>query len=203
MPGRFKDYIATPKFNMYQSLHTTVIGPAGRPLEIQIRTEEMHQQAEYGIAAHWLYKQAGNSDGNKQSSAQKFDDQLAWLGRTLDWTQQDDLSDPQEFLNALKIDLFESEVFVFTPKGEVQILRAGSTPLDFAYAVHTEVGNHCVGAQGERLGRAAVLRAADGRPRGDPHAEQRQPLARLAQHREDPLGALQDPQLLRQDHQGR
>ena len=147
MPGRFKDYIATPKFNMYQSLHTTVIGPAGRPLEIQIRTEEMHQQAEYGIAAHWLYKQAGNSEGNKQSSAQRFDDQLAWLGRTLDWTQQDDLSDPQEFLNALKIDLFESEVFVFTPKGEVQILRAGSTPLDFAYAVHTEVGNHCVGAK--------------------------------------------------------
>ncbi len=147
MPGRFKDYIAMPKFNMYQSLHTTVIGPAGRPLEIQIRTEEMHRQAEYGIAAHWLYKQAGNSEGNKESDAQRLDNQLAWLGRTLDWTQQDDLSDPQEFLDALKIDLFESEVFVFTPKGEVQILRAGSTPLDFAYAVHTEVGNHCVGAK--------------------------------------------------------
>ena len=147
MPGRFKDYIATPKFNMYQSLHTTVIGPAGRPLEIQIRTEEMHRQAEYGIAAHWLYKQAGNSEGNKESEAQRLDNQLAWLGRTLDWTQQDDLSDPQEFLDALKIDLFDSEVFVFTPKGEVQILRAGSTPLDFAYAVHTEVGNHCVGAK--------------------------------------------------------
>ena len=147
MPGRFKDYIATPKFNMYQSLHTTVIGPAGRPLEIQIRTEEMHQHAEYGIAAHWLYKQAGNSEGNKATEAQKLDNQLAWLGRTLDWTQQDDMSDPQEFLEALKIDLFESEVFVFTPKGEVQILRAGSTPLDFAYAVHTEVGNHCIGAK--------------------------------------------------------
>ena len=147
MPGRFKDYIAMPKFNMYQSLHTTVIGPAGRPLEIQIRTEEMHQHAEYGIAAHWLYKQAGNSEGNKASDAQRLDNQLAWLGRTLDWTQQDDLSDPQEFLEALKIDLFESEVFVFTPKGEVQILRAGSTPLDFAYAVHTEVGNHCIGAK--------------------------------------------------------
>ncbi len=147
MPGRFKDYIAMPKFNMYQSLHTTVIGPAGRPLEIQIRTEEMHQHAEYGIAAHWLYKQAGNSEGNKASEAQRLDNQLAWLGRTLDWTQQDDLSDPQEFLEALKIDLFDSEVFVFTPKGDVQILRAGSTPLDFAYAVHTEVGNHCVGAK--------------------------------------------------------
>ena len=147
MPGRFKDYIAMPKFNMYQSLHTTVIGPAGRPLEIQIRTEEMHQHAEYGIAAHWLYKQAGNSEGNKESDAQRLDNQLAWLGRTLDWTQQDDLSDPQEFLEALKIDLFESEVFVFTPRGEVQILRAGSTPIDFAYAVHTEVGNHCVGAK--------------------------------------------------------
>ena len=147
MPGRFKDYISMPKFNMYQSLHTTVIGPAGRPLEIQIRTEEMHQQAEYGIAAHWLYKQAGNSEGNKQSSSQRFDDQLALLGRTLEWTQQDDMSDPQEFLNALKIDLFDTEVFVFTPKGEVVILRAGSTPLDFAYSVHTEVGNHCVGAK--------------------------------------------------------
>ena len=147
MPGRFKDYIAMPKYNMYQSLHTTVIGPAGRPLEIQIRTEEMHQHAEYGIAAHWLYKQAGNSKGNKEDAAQRFDNQLAWLGRTLDWTQQDDLSDPQEFLEALKIDLFDSEVFVFTPKGEVQILRAGSTPLDFAYAVHTEVGNHCIGAK--------------------------------------------------------
>ena len=147
MPGRFKDYIAMPKFNMYQSLHTTVIGPAGRPLEVQIRTEEMNEHAEYGIAAHWLYKQAGNSDGDKQSSAQRLDDQLAWLGRTLDWTQQDDLSDPQEFLEAVKIDLYDSEVFVFTPAGEVQVLRAGSTPIDFAYAVHTEVGHHCIGAK--------------------------------------------------------
>ncbi len=147
MPGRFKDYIAMPKFNMYQSLHTTVIGPAGRPLEVQIRTEEMHQHAEYGIAAHWLYKQAGNSDGDKQASAQRLDDQLAWLGRTLDWTSQADLSDPQEFLEAVKIDLYDSEVFVFTPRGEVQVLRAGSTPIDFAYAVHTEVGNHCIGAK--------------------------------------------------------
>ncbi len=147
MPGRVKDYIAMPKANMYQSLHTTVIGPAGRPLEIQIRTEEMHQQAEYGIAAHWLYKQAGNSEGDKSNSAQAFDQQLKLLGRTLEWTQQDDMSDPKEFLDALKIDLFDDEVFVFTPKGEVMTLRAGSTPLDFAYSVHTEVGNHCIGAK--------------------------------------------------------
>ena len=147
MPDRFKDYISLPKYNMYQSLHTTVIGPAARPLEIQIRTEEMHQQAEYGIAAHWLYKQAGGPKANTDGDAKRLDSQLAWLGRTLDWTQQDDLSDPQEFLNSLKIDLFDNEVFVFTPKGEVVILRAGSTPLDFAYSVHTEVGNHCIGAK--------------------------------------------------------
>lgn len=147
MPGRVKDYIAMPKANMYQSLHTTVIGPAGRPLEIQIRTEEMHQQAEYGIAAHWLYKQAGNSEGEKDARAQSLDSQLKLLGRTLEWAQQDDMSDPKEFLDALKIDLFEDEVFVFTPRGEVMTLRAGSTPLDFAYSVHTEVGNHCVGAK--------------------------------------------------------
>lgn len=147
MPGRVKDYIAMPKANMYQSLHTTVIGPAGRPLEIQIRTEDMHQQAEYGIAAHWLYKQAGNSEGDKDARAQSFDTQLKLLGRTLEWAQQDDMSDPKEFLDALKIDLFEDEVFVFTPRGEVMTLRAGSTPLDFAYSVHTEVGNHCIGTK--------------------------------------------------------
>ncbi len=147
MPGRVKDYIAMPKANMYQSLHTTVIGPAGRPLEIQIRTEEMHQQAEYGIAAHWLYKQAGNSEGNMDNQAKTLDSQLKLLGRTLEWAQQDDMSDPKEFLDALKIDLYEDEVFVFTPKGEVMTLRMGSTPLDFAYSVHTEVGNHCIGAK--------------------------------------------------------
>lgn len=147
MPGRIKDYIAMPKANMYQSLHTTVIGPAGRPLEIQIRTEEMHQQAEYGIAAHWLYKQAGNSEGNKTGTAQALDQRLKLLGRTLEWAQQDDMSDPKEFLDALKIDLFDDEVFVFTPRGDVMTLRAGSTPLDFAYSVHTEVGNRCIGAK--------------------------------------------------------
>lgn len=146
MPGRFKDYIAMPKFNNYQSLHTTVIGPTARPLEIQIRTFEMHEQAEYGIAAHWLYKKSGGSTASKSSDAQKLDDQINWLKRSLDWAAED-VDDPKEYLHSLKVDLFDQEIFVFTPKGEVMSLRAGSTPLDFAYAVHTEVGNHCVGAK--------------------------------------------------------
>lgn len=141
MPGRFKDYIAMPKFNMYRSLHTTVIGPAGRPLEIQIRTQEMHRMSEYGVAAHWRYKEGKTTDLNRAA----FDEQLSWLRQMLDW--QDETQDPKEFMEALKIDLFETEVFVFTPKGEVISLRSGSTPIDFAYAIHTEVGNHCVGAK--------------------------------------------------------
>lgn len=138
VPGRFKDYVAMPKFNMYQSLHTTVIGPAGRPLEIQIRTEEMHRTAEYGIAAHWRYKEGGRGD-------ETFDERLSWLRQMLEW--QTELKDPREFMEALKIDLFEDEVFVFTPKGDVRSVRRGSTPIDFAYAIHTEVGHHCVGAK--------------------------------------------------------
>ena len=140
MPGRFKDYIAMPKFNMYQSLHTTVIGPAGRPLEVQIRTEEMHRQSEYGVAAHWRYKEKGGRGGNDS-----MDKQLAWLREMVDW--QDESHDSREFLKDLKVDLAPTEVFVFTPKGEAMSLRAGSTPVDFAYAIHTEVGNHCVGAK--------------------------------------------------------
>ena len=139
MPGRFKDYIAMPKFNMYQSLHTTVIGPAGRPLEVQIRTEEMHRQSEYGVAAHWRYKEKGGKGGDA------LDQQLSWLRQMVDW--QDETQDSREFLKDLKVDLAPTEVFVFTPKGEVMSLRAGSTPVDFAYAIHTEVGNHCVGAK--------------------------------------------------------
>ena len=138
MPGRFKDYIAMPKFNMYQSLHTTVIGPAGRPLEVQIRTEEMHRMSEYGVAAHWRYKEKGSKTDN-------IDQHLAWLRQMVDW--QDETKDSREFLKSLKVDLAPSEVFVFTPTGEVLSLRAGSTPVDFAYAIHTEVGNHCVGAK--------------------------------------------------------
>ena len=147
LPGRFKDYIATPKPNGYQSLHTTVVGPEARPIEIQLRTVEMHEQAEYGIAAHWLYKRAGNSQGNMSADDKSVDRQISWIRRSLDWTVEGDMEDPHEFLEDLRVDLFGDEIFVFTPKGEVMNLRAGSTPLDFAYAVHTEVGNHCVGAK--------------------------------------------------------
>ena len=143
IPGRFKDYIATPKNNMYQSLHTTVLGPAARPLEVQIRTQEMHDRSEYGVAAHWRYKETGGSERAKRES--EFDRQLAWLRQTIDW--QDETRDSHEFLSSLKLDLAESEVYVFTPKGEVISLRNGATPVDFAYAIHTEVGHHCVGAK--------------------------------------------------------
>lgn len=139
IPGRFKDYVAMPKFNMYQSLHTTVIGPSGRPLEIQIRTEEMHRMAEYGVAAHWRYKEG------IASTDKTFDERLAWLRQMLEW--QTDMKDPNEFMEALKIDLFEEEVFVFTPKGDVRSLKRGATPLDFAYSIHTEIGHRCVGAK--------------------------------------------------------
>jgi GTP pyrophosphokinase len=149
LPGRFKDFIAMPKFNMYQSLHTTVIGPEGRPLEIQIRTHEMHEMAEFGVAAHWVYKhQAGAADGEKKGSgwpAAGEDAKLKWLRSMLDWGKE--LSDPREFMETLRTDLFEEEVYVFTPKGEVKSLAAGATPLDFAYEVHTEIGHRCVGAR--------------------------------------------------------
>jgi GTP diphosphokinase / guanosine-3',5'-bis(diphosphate) 3'-diphosphatase len=143
LPGRFKDFIAMPKFNMYQSLHTTVIGPEGRPLEIQIRTQEMHEMAEFGVAAHWVYKvgRRGGSDAGPEDG----DAKLKWLRSMLDW--QKELSDPREFMETLRTDLFEEEVFVFTPKGQVKSLAAGATPLDFAYEVHTEIGHRCVGAR--------------------------------------------------------
>jgi GTP diphosphokinase / guanosine-3',5'-bis(diphosphate) 3'-diphosphatase len=141
LPGRFKDFIAMPKFNMYQSLHTTVIGPEGLPLEIQIRTREMQESAEFGVAAHWFYK---DGDG-KGGPAADGDAKLKWLRSMLDWQQ--DTKDPKEFMDALKVDLSEDEVYVFTPKGEVKNLAAGATPLDFAYEVHTDVGHRCVGAK--------------------------------------------------------
>jgi GTP pyrophosphokinase len=149
LPGRFKDFIAMPKFNMYSSLHTTVIGPEGRPLEIQIRTREMHNLAEFGVAAHWMYKEevAGltSSGGSAGPMPKDPDGKLKWLRSLLDWQQ--DLADPEEFMETLKVDLFEDEVFVFTPKGEVKSLAAGATPLDFAYEIHTDVGHRCVGAK--------------------------------------------------------
>ncbi|WP_425446161.1 RelA/SpoT family protein [Dethiothermospora halolimnae] len=138
IPGRFKDYIAMPKANMYQSLHTTLIGPQGEPFEIQIRTWDMHGIAEYGIAAHWKYKEGKLKNDD-------FDSKLSWLRQILEW--QKDMKDPNEFMESLKIDVFTDEVFVFTPKGEVINLPAGSTPIDFAYKVHTAVGNNCVGAK--------------------------------------------------------
>ncbi|HET7054303.1 MAG TPA: bifunctional (p)ppGpp synthetase/guanosine-3',5'-bis(diphosphate) 3'-pyrophosphohydrolase, partial [Solirubrobacterales bacterium] len=136
LPGRFKDLVAMPKANMYQALHTTVIGPEGKPLEIQIRTEEMHKLAEYGIAAHVAYKEGGHGDPQKEK--------MTWLRQLVEAEGE---QDPAEFLESLRVDLFEDEVFVFTPKGEVKNLSAGSTPLDFAYAVHTDVGHSCVGAK--------------------------------------------------------
>lgn len=138
LPGRFKDYIAMPKPNMYQSLHTTVIGPQGEIFEVQIRTWEMHKTAEYGIAAHWKYKEGASKGDN-------FDTKLTWLRQLLEW--QSDSNDPKDFMETLKIDFFTDEVFVFTPKGDVINLPEGSTPIDFAYRVHTAVGNKCVGAK--------------------------------------------------------
>ncbi|MBK8469489.1 MAG: bifunctional (p)ppGpp synthetase/guanosine-3',5'-bis(diphosphate) 3'-pyrophosphohydrolase [Candidatus Phosphoribacter sp.] len=153
VPGRFKDYIAIPKFNMYQSLHTTVIGPEGKPVEIQIRTHTMHRRAEYGVAAHYKYKEDARrgpkgAPGESDSLAE-----TAWLRRLLDW--QREVADPGEFLDSLRFDLGGAEVFVFTPKGGVVSLPSGSTPVDFAYAVHTEVGHHCIG--GRVNGRLAAL----------------------------------------------
>ncbi|MFJ1548819.1 RelA/SpoT family protein [Streptomyces sp. NPDC088246] len=155
VPGRFKDYIAMPKFNMYQSLHTTVIGPSGKPVELQIRTFDMHRRAEYGIAAHWKYKQEAVAGASKvrtdvpkstgKGARQDTVNDMAWLRQLLDW--QKETEDPSEFLESLRFDLSRNEVFVFTPKGDVIALPAGATPVDFAYAVHTEVGHRTIGAR--------------------------------------------------------
>ncbi|MSO45034.1 MAG: bifunctional (p)ppGpp synthetase/guanosine-3',5'-bis(diphosphate) 3'-pyrophosphohydrolase [Thermoleophilia bacterium] len=142
MPGRFKDFIAMPRLNMYQALHTTVIGPQGKPLEIQIRTPEMHGTAEFGVAAHWRYKTTRRAEATHASGSE---DRLEWISRMMDW--QRDTTDPTEFMESLRSDLYSEEVFVFTPKGDVMALPAGATPLDFAYDVHTDVGHRCVGAK--------------------------------------------------------
>ncbi len=145
MAGRFKDYIAQPRFGVYQSLHTTVVGPEGKPLEVQIRTRDMHRTAEYGIAAHWRYKETKGRSGVPPNYAAAEIDDMAWMRQLLDW--QREAADPGEFLESLRYDLAVAEIFVFTPKGDVITLPAGSTPVDFAYAVHTEVGHRCIGAR--------------------------------------------------------
>jgi GTP pyrophosphokinase len=142
--GRFKDYIAQPRYGVYQSLHTTVVGPEGKPLEVQIRTEEMHKTAEYGIAAHWRYKESKGRNVPHPHAAAEIDD-MAWMRQLLDW--QREAADPSEFLEALRYDLAVQEIFVFTPKGDLITLPTGSTPVDFAYAVHTEVGHRCIGSR--------------------------------------------------------
>ncbi len=148
IPGRFKDYIATPKFNLYQSLHTTVIGPTGRAVEIQIRTHEMHQRAEFGVAAHWKYKERVNTGRGEDRASEKAptsDNEMAWLAHISDW--QSETADPGEFLDNLRFEIGAKEVYVFTPQGKVIGLPAGGTPVDFAYAVHTEVGHRTMGAK--------------------------------------------------------
>ena len=140
IPGQFDDYIAVPKANLYQSLHTAVMGPGGQPLEIQVRTGEMHALSEYGIAAHWRYKEGGKADRDRD-----YESKLAWVRQLLEW--QHDVTDAQEFVESLKVDVFQDEVFVFTPKGEVKALTAGATPIDFAYRIHTDVGHRTIGAK--------------------------------------------------------
>ena len=144
MPGRFKDYIAVPKPNMYQSLHTTLIGPKGTPFEVQIRTWDMHRIAEFGIAAHWAYKEKSFSSG-KKANIKVEEDKLSWIRETLEW--QKDMQDPEEFMQTLKKELFEDEVYVFTPKGAIKVLPKGSTSIDFAYQIHAEIGHHMVGCK--------------------------------------------------------
>ena len=152
VPGRFKDYVALPKANGYQSLHTTVIGPRGQRMEVQIRTREMHRVAEYGVAAHWRYKKLGASGGEERDAEERF----AWLRQMLEWQQH--LTDPDEFLRSVKEDLFSKEVFVFTPKGDLLNFPAGSSVIDFAYRIHSEIGRHCTGARVN--GRIVPLRYA-------------------------------------------
>ena len=196
VPGRFKDYIAMPKFNMYQSLHTTVIGPGGKPVELQIRTQAMHRTAEYGIAAHWKYKEQKKLDvadpGNVVS------DEMGWLRQLLDW--QREAQEPEEFLDSLRYDLGASEVYVFTPKGDVIALPNGSTPVDFAYAVHTEVGHRCIGARvnGKLVALESTLDNGDTVEVFTSKAENAGPSRDWLDVRQVTAGAQQDPAVVRQ-----
>ena len=180
LPGRFKDYIAMPKFNMYQSLHTTVLGPQGSPVELQIRTDEMHKRAEFGVAAHWKYKEGGKGIA---STANGDATDLTWVRQLLDW--QRETADPGEFLDSLRFEINSTEVYAFTPKGDVHALPQGATPIDFAYAIHTEVGHRTVGGPGQRAAGAAGVRAVE-RRRGrdlDHQGRERRTEPRLARVR--------------------
>ena len=184
VPGRFKDYIAMPKTNLYQSLHTTVFGPNSEMMEIQIRTEEMHALAENGVAAHWRYKEG-------RRTAEKEDQMFLWLRQILELQQ--DMKDPREFMDTVKVELFPEEVYVFTPRGDVKEIPRGGTPIDFAYAVHTEVGNQCVGAKVNGRMVPAEDAAQKRRCRRDHHPAVPQAQPRLAEDRQDQQGAHEDP----------
>ena len=206
VPGRFKDYIAMPKFNMYQSLHTTVIGPSGKPVELQIRTFDMHRRAEYGIAAHWKYKQEAVAGASKvrtdvpeaRRQGQDTVNDMAWLRQLLDW--QKETEDPGEFLESLRFDLSRNEVFVFTPKGDVIALPAGATPVDFAYAVHTEVGHRTIGARvnGRLVPLESTLDNGDLVEVFTSKAAGAGPVPRLARLRQVAARPQQDPRLVLQ-----
>ena len=192
VPGRIKDFIAIPRANRYQSLHTTVMGDGGHQFEVQIRTEEMHRIAEEGIAAHWKYK-AG--DG---AVTARDEERLNWIRQLVEW--QKEMTDPNEFLSSLKMDLYPDEVYTFTPKGKVVVVPADGTPVDFAYTIHTEVGHTCVGRQGQRPHGAAAHQAAHRRHRRDRHAERPQAEPRLAHLRQESARPQQDQALAQRRH---
>ena len=198
MAGRFKDYIAQPRYGVYQSLHTTVVGPEGKPLEVQIRTSDMHRTAEYGIAAHWRYKEAKGRNGVPSGHAAAEIDDMAWMRQLLDW--QREAADPGEFLESLRYDLAVQEIFVFTPKGDVITLPAGSTPVDFAYAVHTEVGHRCIGARvnGRLVALERKLENGEVVEVFTSKAPNAGPVAGLAEVRGLAAGEGQDPPVVRQ-----
>ena len=198
VPGRFKDYIAMPKFNMYQSLHTTVIGPGGKPVELQIRTWRMHQRAEYGVAAHWKYKEETVFSSRSKDDTQE----MAWLRQLVDW--QRETEDPAEFLESLRFDLAAAEVYVFTPRGDVIPLPQGSTPVDFAYAIHTEVGHRTIGARvnGRLVALESTLENGDTVEIFTAKTAEGRAEPGLAQVRAEPPGAEQDPAVVLQGAPG-